>query len=329
MAKYITSYFYNDAEDAGASYGNIFLPLEQRNLVYWRTVYTLFFTSIVKNKNENIKYAFFTNVSCFPLRSEIESLGVAIFDDLQLSHRNDKEWATVKFFFDVINYIEDSLYFNDGDSVIMLDTDCIGLNSAAELFSHVASADRPIAYRTGNVDSSRFLFHGLSIPQIEKAFEGVFASKITIKDTIGGEFFGFNKNDNLRKLREQYDQLLTSEYCDLLTTEEQILTMLNANAKFVNIEFSIYRIWTAYRNYDVSSDLKRFTFLHLPSEKVDGLNRIFKQLVKMTPSTLTSDSLNKIIFSHMPLHNPIKLYVVKIINDLKKKIISLTRKILI
>jgi hypothetical protein len=329
MSNYITSYFYHDKEDTGASYGNIFLPLEKRNLVYWQTVYTLFFTSIVKNKNENIKYAFFTNVSCFPLRSEIESLGVVIFDDLQLSHRNAKEWATVKFFFDVISYIEDSLYFNDGDSVIMLDTDCIGLNSAAGLFSHVANADRPIAYITGSVDSSRFSFHGLPIPQIENAFEDVFRSPITIKDTIGGEFFGFNKNYNLRKLRGEYDQLLISLHCDLITTEEQILTMLNAKSKFINIDFSIYRIWTAYRNYDVSSDFNRFTFLHLPSEKVDGLNRIFKQLVKMSPSTLTSDSLDKIIFSHMPLHNPIKLYVVKIINDLKNKIIGFAREIFI
>ena len=327
MSKYITSYFYHDLEDTGASYGNIFLPLEQRNLVYWQTVYTLFFTSIVNNKNENIEYAFFTNVSCFPLRSEIESLGVVIFDDLQLSHRNFKEWATVKFFFDVINYIGDSPYFHDGDSVIMLDTDCIGLNSAADLFSHVANADRPIAYITGSVDSSHFSFHGLPIPQLEKAFKDVFRSPITIKDTIGGEFFGFNKNDKLRKLRREYDQLLTSLHCDLITTEEQILTMLNAKAKFINIDFSIYRIWTAYRNYDVSNDFNKFTFLHLPSEKTSGLDRIFKKLVRMSPSTLTSDSLDKIIFSHMPLHNPIKLYLRKGIDDIKNKINNLTRKV--
>ena len=125
MSKYITSYFYYDVDDAGASYGNIFLPLEQRNLVYWQTVYTLFFTSIVQNQHENIKYAFFTNMSSFPLRREIESLGVVIFDDLQLSHRNANKWATVKFFFDVVSYIGDSSYFNNGDSIIMLDTDCI------------------------------------------------------------------------------------------------------------------------------------------------------------------------------------------------------------
>ena len=327
MSKYITSYFYYDVDDAGASYGNIFLPLEQRNLVYWQTVYTLFFTSIVQNQHENIKYAFFTNMSSFPLRREIESLGVVIFDDLQLSHRNANKWATVKFFFDVVSYIGDSSYFNNGDSIIMLDTDCIGLNSSAELFLHLARVDRPVVYITGSVSSSNFVFHGLSVPQLENIFESVFSSEITIKNTIGGELFAFNKNDALKKFREQYDQLLTQPYCDLITTEEQILTMLNANANFLNIEFSIYRIWTAYRNYDVPNDFSKFTFLHLPSEKVGGLSRIFKQLVEMTPSNLTSDSLNKVIYSLMPIHNPLKLYLLKLVNDFKIKITSFIRKL--
>lgn len=41
--KYITTYFYHDCKDQGASYGNIFLPLDKRNIIYWQTVYTLFF----------------------------------------------------------------------------------------------------------------------------------------------------------------------------------------------------------------------------------------------------------------------------------------------
>jgi len=320
MSKYITSYFYHDVEDTGASYGNIFLPLEQRNLVYWQTVYTLFFTSIVQNQHENVKYAFFTNVSSFPLRREIEALGVVIFDDLQLSHRNAYKWATVKFFFDVVNYIEDSSYFNDGDSIIMLDTDCIGLNSSAEIFLHLAKVDRPVVYITGSVSSASFVFHGLSVPQLENIFESVFSSGINIKYTIGGEFFAFNKNENLKKFRAQCERLLTSQHRDLLTTEEQILTMLNANTNFFNIEFSIYRIWTAYRNYDVSSDFSKFTFLHLPSEKIDGLSKLFIQLVEMTPSDFTSDSLNKVIYRHMPINNPLKLYAMKALNDFKHKI---------
>ena len=36
--KYITTYFYHDCKDQGASYGNIFLPLDKRNIIYWQTV---------------------------------------------------------------------------------------------------------------------------------------------------------------------------------------------------------------------------------------------------------------------------------------------------
>lgn len=326
MSKYITSYFYHDVADVGASYGNIFLPLEQRNLVYWKTVYTLFFTSIVKNQNENVKYAFFTNVSSFPLRMEIESLGVVIFDDLQLTHRNPNKWATVKFFFDVVTYIEDSSYFSDGDSIIMLDTDCIGLNSSSKLFSHIARVDRPVVYITDTVGSANFVFHGLSITQLENIFEVVFSSEITIKNTVGGEFFAFNKNTNLKKFREQYDQLLTPPYCDLITTEEQILTMLNVNTQFLNIDLSIYRIWTAYRNYDIPKNFSNFTFLHLPSEKTNGLSGIFKTLIEITPNSISPDALDKVIYRHMPMHNPFKLYAMKFINELKNKISRLSGK---
>tara|TARA_B110000977_G_scaffold186713_1_gene252999 strand:- start:3184 stop:4167 length:984 start_codon:yes stop_codon:yes gene_type:complete len=326
MSKYITTYFYHDIDDIGASYGNIFLPLKQRNLVYWQTVYTLFFTSIVKNRHEKIKYALFTNVSSFPLRNEIESLGVVIFDDLKLVHRNTKEWATVKFFFDVVTYIENSSYFKDDDSIVMLDTDCIGLNSSAKLFTHLEKMDQPAVYFTGYALSAHHELHGLSIRALEKVFEHVFLRKIFIRNTIGGEFFAFNKNKNLKDFRRYYENLLEAQTKDTITTEEQILSIINGDMKFLYIDFSIYRIWTAYRNYDVCNDINKFTFLHLPSEKTNGLASLFKQLIKKQPLNFTSDALDKVIYQHIPINNPIKLYAMKILNDIKIKIYDLFQK---
>ncbi len=82
MKKYITTYFYHDCNEQGASYGNIFLPLDRRNIIYWQTVYTLFFSSIVINKNSGVSYALFTNVAIFPFRDSIEELGVKNYDNL-------------------------------------------------------------------------------------------------------------------------------------------------------------------------------------------------------------------------------------------------------
>lgn len=88
MKKYITTYFHHDCKDQGASYGNIFLPLDRRNIIYWQIVYTLFFSSIVANKISGVSYALFTNVAIFPFRDSIEALGVKIYDDLSLTARN-------------------------------------------------------------------------------------------------------------------------------------------------------------------------------------------------------------------------------------------------
>lgn len=320
MSKYITTYFYQDTEDTGASYGNIFLPFNQRNQVYWQTVYTLFYTSIVQNKENDIKYAFFTNVSSFPFRKEIESLGVRIFDDLNLTHRNYKQWATVKFFFDVIDYIAEGSDFNEDDIIIMLDSDCIATNGATELFNKMARVEEPITYVTSKMIPNDLDFHGLPISKLENIYKESFASEINIKETIGGEFFLFKKNQQLEKIRHQYNKLLNSSYCKSISTEEQILTMINAANKFINIDYSIYRIWTAYKNFDVCEDFNKYCFLHLPSEKSTGLTRLFNHLIKINKSNYNSEALNHDIYSYIPLHNPLKLYAMKTFSNLRYKL---------
>ena len=86
------------ANTRGASYGNIFLPLEKRNIIYWQTVYTLLFSSIVEKKNSGVRYSLFPNITTFPFRDSIETLGVRIYDDLSLTEGNSCKWATIKFF---------------------------------------------------------------------------------------------------------------------------------------------------------------------------------------------------------------------------------------
>jgi hypothetical protein len=321
MTNHITTYFYHDIEDVGATYGNIFLPLSQRNLIYWQTVYTLFFTAIVQNGFENTKYTVFTNIIDFPLRHEIESLGVRIKCDLKLTHRNPGKWATVKFFFDVIEYIEKDSDFACGDNVLMLDTDCICFNDAQSLFSALSLNGRPIALVTGESSVVRLDFHGLPISYLEDIYENVFLNSIDIKETIGGEFFLFKKGSPYTEvLRNKYKILFESNLGIKLTTEEQILTMLNANIQFNNVQWSIHRIWTTYRHRDIPKQFNKFIFLHLPSEKQYGLSRLFHCLVFISPGDVSPDKINAIILKCIPLNNLIKLYLKKITKDVRSKI---------
>ena len=65
MNNYICTYFFYEKNETGSTYGNIFLPIKQRNIIYWQTIYTFYFTAIVINKNNNSRYAFFTNEKVF------------------------------------------------------------------------------------------------------------------------------------------------------------------------------------------------------------------------------------------------------------------------
>ncbi len=328
MTNHITTYFYHDVEDLGATYGNIFLPLSQRNLIYWQTVYTLFFTSIVHNGFENTKYTIFTNIRDFPLKDEIKSLGVQIKCDLKLSHRNPGKWATVKFFFDVIDYIENDSDFAFGDNILLLDTDCICLNSAKSLFSSITLDGRPVAFVTGDSSAVKLDFHGLPIFYLENIYKNIFSHSIEIKETIGGEFFLFRKGNNFTKiLRSKCKLLLESNSAGKLTTEEQILTMLNSNLQFDHIKWSIYRIWTTYRHRDIHKEFYKFIFLHLPSEKQNGLSLLFSFLVTISPRDVNPHQINTIILNCIPLNNLTKLYFLRIIKDVRSKIFLKLKKL--
>lgn len=326
MSKIISTYFYHDSEEKGATYGNIFLKLDQRNLVYWQTVYTFFFTSIIHNNHiTDVKYVLFTNVENFPLRNKIENLGVIIFHDITLTKRNESKWATVNFFFDVILYIQNNIFFLEEDIVLMLDTDCLAINSADYLFSKMTCEENQYVHLIGKVKDINDFFHGISFDNLEKAYYNVFNSKVTLTETVGGEFFLFKKN-NISNFISQYIFFSNSTFGQRISTEEQILTLFNVDLNFKKYPKSIYRIWTTYKCIDIPFDFKNYVFLHLPSEKTYGLKRLYKILSHQHPSNYTKSSLNKVIFEKIPLGNIIQLYYLKFFSDFRTKLGSVFNK---
>jgi hypothetical protein len=307
MINYISTYFYQDTKDLGATYGNIFLPLEERNIIYWQTVYTFFFTAIVFNKKNEFKYALFTNEKKFPFRHEIEKMGVEIHDNLSLTNRNIGKWATVNFFFDVINYITNSTDFSKDDAFLLLDTDVIAMNEASDLFDFIRSNRNPVVKIIGKkYKNKKNYFHGVTTEVLEQEASAVLSNKIEILEFVGGEFFGFVKS-NVSNYKEKYLKLLLNKNM-IFTTEEQILTILNTLDKFNSHPLSIYRIWNTLKKIDVPMNYNEYIFLHLPSDKELGLDKLFKYTITLSPADINILNFRKKILKLIPFDNTLKLY---------------------
>ena len=311
MKDYIATYFYHDCQDLGASYGNIFLPLIERNIIYWQTVYTLFFSAIVYNRDSEVNYVLFTNVESFPFRKNIEALGVKIYDDLALTSRNSGQWATVRFFFDVIEYIHTNSDFHDDDAIVMLDTDVVAMKSAAPLFEYLRNAKNAVAYVFDEVLDENQDFHGINISNLEKIGLHAFGGLKKIKSLIGGELFGFQKN-KISKFISYFNHINSSNHSYRLTTEEQILTLVNAHRPWEVYPNAIYRIWTTLRVFDIPEERSQFIFLHLPSEKVAGLNNLFKGTINIDPRSIAEQDLFLLFYRYIPLGRPYVLYLTKV-----------------
>jgi hypothetical protein len=312
MKKYITTYFYHDCEDQGASYGNIFLPLDKRNKIYWQTIYTLFFSSIVANKNSGVSYVLFTNVAIFPFRDSIEGLGVKIYDNLILTERNPSKWATVKFFFDVIDFINSHNDFKAEDSFVMLDTDVVALRDATALFDSLSALNNAIAYVFDELSVKDRDFHGVNVPNLEKIGTNLFGKEIKIKRLIGGEFFCFKKY-HIPNLFSYFNLFRDANYSKQITTEEQILTLVDAREPWEIFPEGIFRVWTTPRVFKMPLKNFNYIFLHLPSEKEDGLCKLFNATIKIDPYKTTVNDFNILFYRCLPLKQPYYFYVYKLI----------------
>lgn len=315
MKKYIATYFYHDKKEQGASYGNISLPLERRNIIYWQTIYTLFFSSIVSNKNSEIKYVLFTNIDIFPFRDSIEALGVKVYDDLTLTTRNPGKWATVKFFFDVIDFIDGCNDFGEDDAFILLDTDVVALRSAAPLFEFLLSSNNAIAFEFDELSDKERDFHGTNISNLESLGSNEFGIQTNIKKLIGGEFFCFKKFQ-IYELNTYFNLFKNSDCSRKVATEEQILTLVNAQRPWKFFPEGIFRVWTTLRLFKMPKKNINYIFLHLPSEKEFGLNELFHATKNIDPHGITLKGFNLLFFRFIPLKQPYQFYFSKIMNKI-------------
>lgn len=304
MSNYICTYFFQDDSDLGAVYGNAFDELSDRNLMYWKTVYTLFFSCILFNRDNDIKYLLFTNVHDFPFRDDLERLGVTIYSDLKLTNRHYKKWATVKFIFDVLEYVISSDIFVDSDNFVFLDTDVLCMRSSELIFKDLDISGELECYELQTVGKD-FIFHGLSIGSLESFYYTFLNEVVSIKYILGGEYFAFK----LSTLRKYSDRLMLLAKSPMLSTEEQIFSLVNAQFNFNHRKDRIFRVWTTVRTYSVPSASDGYFFLHLPSDKQFGLSNIYNYLALRDPYHCCQSDYYKIFNRFLTFDRPILFYL--------------------
>ncbi len=300
----------------GATYGNLFSDLESRNLIYWKTVYVFFFSAIVFNKNNGIEYILFTNIKDFPFRKEIEGMGVIIYDNLELTKRNKCKWATVNFFFDVINFILKSNLFLKDDRFILLDTDVVSCDSAKTIFKSLDNSIRPIAYISKNIFSNDEVFHDLKISNLEEIAFQIFGTRLKIKDLIGGEFFSFSKRQAF-SFQNEFSTIRSSIYSKNIYTEEHVLTLYHAYKNFNTIPRAIFRVWTTIKFLKMPFKNIKYIFLHFPSEKDAGLTKLFNAVYRENPCMINESEFQRFFYRSLPINNPYKFYLNRIFMKFK------------
>jgi len=304
MRKIVATYFYEDTEEKGATYGNIFLDLAERNKIYWQTIYSFYFSLIVNNSE--IDYLFFTNKEEFPFKKKLKSMGVEVISNIELTHRNKSKWATVKFFFDVVSYVSKSKRISNDDLVLLLDTDVICLNSLDSIFNVMTKNKGPYILKLTNISETES-FHSKPLHKLESIYFQHFRNLIKIKEFIGGEFFGFKKGD-IKLYLEEFESLSSNPE---LSTEEQILTMSHSFNNFNNINENInaiYRVWTSIRHVDIPKSWRNYNFLHLPSEKSIGISRIYKNIASKNPEEINKQDFMRLFNQCIPLNNRLLLF---------------------
>ena len=314
MEQIIGTYFYHDEDDQGAEYGNVFLPLNKRNIVYWQTVVTFFFGAIVVNGDSRFKYCLFTNVKDFPFRHLLEEYGVLIYDHIDISHRKKGKWSTSTYLFDVLRFLQTSKDFDDNSIFVLMDSDVLSLNESKNLYIGIMDSDKPFVYKIEDGSEKSENFHGLHLSRLNFIGQNYYNKDCKIKELIGGEFFAFRRN-MIKHTLSDFDILRNNVD---ITTEEQVLSIANSIYNWQTFPNSIFRVWTTIKKFNVPKNYKSYIFLHLPSEKEYGLNVLFKSIQSYKPNSFAKNKWLELIDEHFILDCKSRNFIYKLSQKITK-----------
>jgi hypothetical protein len=237
-----------------------------------------------------VQHLFFTNTRVLPVLAGksaekiLNELGVKVIKT-DFKYKTPlgyyKAWQNQFYEFSILEHIA-SNYQNPNDMFLILDSDCLFLKSAAEIFSRARSAGGFLSYEM--MYPENYAVNGISRTDMKSIYEDLLKHEIKeVPAYHAGEFF-LSSQSLIKKLFADFLLLWPL----LLEKNEKNEKKLNEEAHTLSFLYFkndlmagganafIKRIWTNpvfYRN--VSSTDAELTIWHLPAEKTYGLPKLF------------------------------------------------------
>ena len=193
---YVSTWMYVESAQEGGLYpqvGGLTTSQATQN-IYWRCVYTFFWSANVFLKKDGLKFLLFTNVSRLPVVDGIDlNKALADFGVELVTLRytwapagTRRPWFNQYFLFDILDYAADRL--SDDDTLFVMDNDCLIVGDLAPAFA-LARHDGA-ALITVDVSEDEDA-NGLSRRQAMDVYAEVGGERpASPPDYFGGEFYG-------------------------------------------------------------------------------------------------------------------------------------------
>jgi hypothetical protein len=259
--------------------------------IYWRCLTLFFITSRRYNKNE--QHLLFTNVKNLP---EVDGIKMSeILEELEVDVvHTDFKYKTPKGYFgtfqnqfyefSILEYITGNNK-NPDDQYLIVDSDCLFLKPAREMFDEAAKTGFMSFEDECTVD---LVINGLSRKNMKTLYETLLGRKL---DEIPGYHLGeflLSSVRNINKIftdfQELFPKMIERHLQGLPKFNEEAHTLsflyykndlkASTNKRFMK------RIWTNplfYRN--VSNSDTELVLWHLPAEKTFGIAKLYEEFV--------------------------------------------------
>lgn len=282
--------------------------------VYWRCVVVHFASSVRNNPNAN--HILFTNLKQVPnignFKTEkfLADLGVKIVS-LPFTYQPPASyfecWRSTFYKFDMLKYLGNVC--KAGDSCVILDSDCIWINSVDIILSSIEQhgfLTYEIDYHTANPTAIETI-SGLAKSEVQRIYEELEGRRLNeVPKHFGAEIIAGSGQD-MKKVSMEVDSIWeislkrAANNQIKFNTEEYMLSYAYSKLGYAAGTANPYikRIWTeraAYNN--ASNEDFSLSIWHLPAEKIHGIRRLFRQACNTKSS-----------FWHLPLGKQFAQYV--------------------
>lgn len=260
---------------------------------YWRCLAVCLFSA--RLYNPDVKLLLFSNQDVIPMIDDIsikqllDGLNVQ-FITTAFEYRTPigyySHWRNQFYEFSIFNYIVNSSIFNDTDTFVLVDSDCVVTSDLSNMFSDLQTFDC-INYQLDYAPN--YKINGNSRQDMQAIFGKLLNSEIgELPNYYAGEFFG-GKISALKSIvlefKEIWPLLLDLHQSEKphLHEEAHVLSYIYFKLGFGNDVAGRYikRLWTdpsSLRNVD-NGDEKKAVW-HLPAQKRSGFKKMFTWLVK-------------------------------------------------